>query len=307
MNWLSISIVAYLLIALQVILDKFLLSSKKISHPAIYAFYSGVMSLFALAFFPFGFHSVSAVQGIFSVISGIVFIYGMLMLFFAINKSEASRVTPVVGAIIPVVTYFLSVFLLKEHLSAYQILGAVILIAGGIVISFNIPFRKDKKFFSGLFHSVIAGILLAGAFTLFKDFYDRDSFINVFIWTRFGLVAGAASLLMLPSWRKAILSSLYKFKKPEKEHKKSGAIFILNKSLGGAGSILINYAISLGSVTLVNALVSLEYVFILLLGIGFSHWIPEIFQEKKDVKNLSQKMLAIAIITLGIILISRSK
>lgn len=307
MSWLIISIVAYLLIALQVVLDKFLLSSKKISHPAIYAFYSGIMSLFVLFLIPFGFHEVSAVQGIFSIISGTVFLYGMLMLFFAVDRSEVSRVTPVVGAIVPVATYFLSILILKEQLNAYQILGALVLIAGGIIISFNIPFRKEKKFFSGLFYSVIAGILLAGAFTLFKDFYDKDGFINVFVWTRFGLAVGAISLLFFPSWRKAIFSSLFKFKKPGKEHKKSGIIFVLNKAFGGSGSILINYAISLGSVTLVNALVSLEYVFVILLGILFSHWAPEIFQEKKDVKNLSQKILAILIITLGIVLISRSR
>jgi len=307
MNWLLISIVAYLLISLQVILDKFLLSSKKVSHPAIYAFYSGVLSVFTFVFFPFGFHSISVSQGVFSVISGMVFIYGMLVLFYAINKSEASRVTPVVGAIVPVVTYFLSIFLLKEHLSAVQFFGAIVLIIGGIAISFNLPFQKDRKFFSGLFPSIIAGILLAGAFTLFKDFYEKDNFLNVFIWTRFGLVAGALSLLAFPPWRKAILASISKFRKPERDNARSGTLFVLNKAMGGAGSFLVNYAISLGSVTLVNALVSIEYVFILIWGAAFSHWVPGVFNEKRDMKSITQKIVSIIIITLGLFLISRSK
>ena len=54
MNWLIVSIIAYLLIALGVILDKFLLSSNRISHPVVYAFYSGLLSFFTIfIYFPF--------------------------------------------------------------------------------------------------------------------------------------------------------------------------------------------------------------------------------------------------------------
>ena len=49
MHWLTITIVAYFLLALEIILDKFLLSSKRVSHPSIYAFYSGALGFFAVA------------------------------------------------------------------------------------------------------------------------------------------------------------------------------------------------------------------------------------------------------------------
>lgn len=310
MNWILIAIVAYFLVGLEVILDKFLLSSNRVSHPAIYAFYSGVLSvttLFILA--PFGgFHAIKFNQILPSLLAGLVFTYGILCLFFAINKSEASKVTPVVGAVIPLVTYFLSIFFLKEGLLPRQLWGVIILIAGGILISIDYPFKVNKKkFFLGFYYSIAAGILLAIASTAFKHLYERDNFINVFIWTRLGLFVGAVSLLVFPYWRKIIFRSLSGFHKPHPENVKTSVLFVVNKGLGGVGSILTQFAISLGSVTIVNALVSTEYVFIFLMGLISSLWFPRIFREKKDWLHVAQEIISILIITAGIVLISMTE
>lgn len=308
MNWLVVATIAYFLTAFAVILDKFLLSSKKVSHPAIYAFYSGLLSLSAFLLFPFGFHLVSLNGAILSIFAGIIFIFGILSLFFALTKSEASQVVPTVGAATPVATYFFSMLLLGEKLSNYQILGLFALISGGLLISLEIS-GKDKRakkgFFSGFPSSILAGVLLAVAFTLFKNLFEQDNFINVYIWTRFGLLAGSISLLFHPGWRKAILSSLKGFKNPQETNKRSGLLFVFNKILGGSGSILLNFAISIGSVTLVNALVSVEYVFIFILGILFSHWFPDFFQERKNPGVILQKIAAIVIITFGLVMVSK--
>ncbi len=307
MHWLVITTIAYFLIALEIILDKFLLSSKRVSHPASYTFYSGLLSLFALALFPFGAHAMGLERFFLSLLAGILFAYGILSMFFAIQKSEASRVIPVVGAIVPAVTYFLSLFFLKEQLGIWQLAGVALLILGGLLISFEMSSGRGKFFFAGFYPAILSGIFLALSFTLLKNFYERDSFINVFVWTRLGVLAGALSLFIIPEWRKAIVSSLAHFKNPEKEHKSSGIIFIFNKALGGGGSLLLNFAIFLGSVTIVNALVSMEYIFIFILGIFFSGWASDVFREKVDAKNTIQKISAIIIITAGIILVSNYK
>ena len=306
MDYIVIAVIAYLLVALEVILDKFLLTSNRVSHPSIYAFYVGLMSLFALFLIPFGFHLISFKQIILNIIPGIIFLYGILALFFAINKSEASRVMPVVGAVIPIVTFLMSIFFLSERLRDIQIIGVIALIIGGLLISFELPLKlkNKKKFFVGFEYSIIAGALLAIAFTWFKHFFEHDNFSNVFIWTRMGLFLGAASLLLVKPWRAKILNSFGGFKNPQKEHYKTGSLFVVNKALGGVGSIMTNYAISLGSVTIVNALVSTEYVFILIFGIALSAKFPKIFQEKENALAIVQKVVSIFIIALGLILIS---
>lgn len=307
MNWLVVVTIAYFLIALEVILDKFLLSSKRVSHPAIYTFYSGILSFLTILLFPFGLHSINFSLFLWYLSAGIIFAYGIFSLFYAIQKSEASRVTPVVGAVIPIMTSLFSFFILKEILIPVHLAGVLILIIGGLLISWE--FSKDKKrnFFEGFRRAILAGVLLALSYTITKSFYEKDTFFNVFIWTRMGVTIGALSLLLFSPWRKVILSSLKNFRKPQKEHKHSGFLFIVNKALGGVGSILVNFSISLGSVTVINALISLEYAFVFILGGLFSLWMPKIFKERINLKNAVQKISAIVLITIGIVLVSNFK
>jgi len=306
MNYLAITVIAYFLVAIEVILDKFLLTSKRVSHPAIYAFYSGVLTIFVLFMIPFGFHGVGLVQALASIMTGIIFTYGILALFFAINKSEASRVMPVVGAVIPIVTFALSLFFLAERLRPIQIMGVAALIVGGLLISFDLPLKiKNKnKFFRGFYFSILAGALLAVEAILFKYLCGKDNFINIFIWTRIGVTVGSLSLLLFGDWRKAILGSFSSFNKSQGEHSKTGGLFIATKILGGVGSILTKKAISMGSATVVSALVSVEYVFILLIGVGLSFKFSRIFQEKESVLDIAQKIVSIIIISAGVVLIS---
>ncbi len=304
--WLTIIIIAYFLLALEIILDKFLLSSKRVSHPAIYAFYSGTLGLFAFVFAPIGFHQISFYKIVFSLAAGIIFIYGMLALFFAIRKSEASRVVPVVGATVPVIVFFLAVFFLEERLGIRGIMGVSALILGGLLISFDSPRNKKQLFFKGFYFSILAGFFLALSAAMMKFLYCEDNFLNVFMWTRLGAFLGTISFFLNPVWRKAIWGSLGKFKKSEKEEKRSGLAFVLAKTLGGAGSFLKESATSIvaASVTVVSALVSIEYVFIFILGLLFSAWVPKIIREEKDIKTIIQKISAIIIIAIGIFLVS---
>jgi len=306
MAYIFIAIAAYFLIALQTILDKFLLTSNRVAEPATYAFYVGLMSAFTFLLFPFGLHSVSLGQLGLYILSGAVFLYGILCLFTAIEKNEASRVMPLAGAIIPITTLILSVSFLREKISRAEVAGIFLLISGGFFISLEF-FKKGpspRKFFSGFKMTMLAGLLIAAAFTAFKYFYESDNFFNVFIWTRLGLVFGAWSLLFFSLWRKNILASLKNLRHPQKENRKTGVVFVANKILGGVGSALTHFAVSLGSVAAVNALASMEYVFVFLLGLGLSFKFPELFQEKKTARNILQKSLGICVIMAGVALIT---
>jgi uncharacterized membrane protein len=306
MNYLVLASIAYFVVALEIILDKFLLSSKRISHPAIYAFYSGIMTAFVLFLIPLPkFHLVGFGTTLGQLATGVIFVYGILSLFFAINRSEASRVMPVVGAMMPITTFVLSLLFFHDQLSNLQSVGVFVLIVGGLLISFDLPFKvSQKKFFKGFYLAILAGILLAIETAAFKGFTNHDNFLNVFIWTRIGVVLGALSLLFVPIWRKDILKSFSHSNRKEKDNHKTGFLFVVNKILGGVGSILTKNAIALGSVTVVNALVSIEYVFILVMGLIFSIKFPRIFQEKENLENIIQKVISIVIITIGIVLVS---
>ena len=306
MAWIYFALFSYFLGALAIILDKFLLGSKRISSPPVYSFYIGALGLITIILFPYYFYVPSAFQIAISIVSGSLFTFGILALYFAIQKGEASRVTPIVGAVTPLFCYFISLFFLKAALGIEQIVGIILLVFGGLFISFDLPLKINrKKFVAGFYPAVLAGVLLALSSIIYKYIYAEQTFFNGFIWTRIGAFVGVLSLFLVSKWRKDIIKSLANFRKPKNEDYGTGALFVTNKAIGGASSILFHYAINLGNATLVNSLVSVQYVFVLILAVMFSAWYPKIFSEKLHFWDWAQKVMAIGNIALGIYLVSR--
>jgi len=297
-------VVAYLFGALANILDKFLLGSKRFSSAPVYAFYVGVFSLWAVFFAPFGLvmPSLSGLALCFG--SGIIFLLGILLLYFAIGKAQASRVVPVVGAVLPLATFLISLPMQSEKLNLLQIFGILLLILGGLLISFDLPLKLGKKkFFSGFYFAIGAGILLAIAYVAFKNLSQSENFVTWYVWTRVGGFLGALGLLLVPIWRKDIWKSFHLHRKNKKQAFSTGAIFVGNKIVGGLSALLLNYAITLGSVTLINALVSVQYVFVLILAWMVSKKYHQIFEEKLFFWDWVQKIVAIGVIAVGIFFI----
>jgi drug/metabolite transporter (DMT)-like permease len=213
-------------------------------------------------------------------------------------------VAPVVGASTPIFLFIFAFLLLKESLQWMSVSGVLLLIFGGLLISFDLPLRLNKqKFFSGFYYALLSGFLLAAAYVLLKIVYGSQVFLNGFIWTRIGSGIAVGLFFLVPKWRREIISSLKGFRKPKKEHYRAGTLVVLNKIIGGASSILFNFAISLGSVTLVNSLVSSQYVFVLALASGGSLFLPKIYSEKLTFWDWAQKLGAIIIISIGVYLV----
>jgi drug/metabolite transporter (DMT)-like permease len=306
MSWIFVAVSAYFLGAFAVLMDKFLLGSKRISSPQIYTFYVGIFGLGAFLFAPFGFSVPSIWQIIISIVSGAIYIGGIFAINLSINKAEASRVTPVVFSVVPIASYFISAFLDNEKLTTLQIGGVLLLVIGGLLISFDLPLKMTKrKFFVGFYTSCLAGVLLAISYVMFKMVYAEQTFLNGFMWTRVGGFVAALLLLVIPAWRKSIFKSFTHAKKPTSENVGTGGLFVVNKIVGGTSSILLNKAFQLGSVTLVNSMVSLQYVFVLILVAIAAKRSPKVFAEKLLFWDWAQKIGAITIIAVGMFFVSK--
>lgn len=311
MSWILITILAYFLGAITVILDKYLLGSERVSTPSVYAFYVGILGLGVLIFAPLAFfypafvlHLPSLAQFLLSLQSGIFFLFGILTLYFAIKKSEASKVTPVVFSVVPIVTLMASLLWKIEQFSLAKFIGVFILIFGGLLISFDLPLKLNKKkFFKGFYLSIAAGLLMGYSTFLLKLVYEQQNFFNGYVWTRFGAFIGTLLLLLIPAWRKGIWHS-FKHGKKKKESFSTGALFVFNKIMGGSSTALTNLAIGLGSVTLITSLISIQYVFILLIAVLAGKHLPHIFEERLYFWDWAQKIAAIFIIGVGMYMIS---
>lgn len=293
--YILIAILAYLAFAVNAVIDKFLLK-KSIPEPVTYAFYIGVLSGLALVLIPFGVTWPTVQIILIALISGMLFVYALASFFASLKRHEASYVLPALGGLVPLITFSLSFFLVGERLIRQEVWGLIFLVAGTFLIAGRLKFSRGEH--SWFFYALLAAFLFALSFTLAKAVYLDQNFISGLVWTRLGLVIGALTILFFPSARQKIFHTTKTVEKP------SGALFLTGQALAAGAGVLQNYAVSLGSVTLVNALQGTQFAFLFILTAALSHWFPKVLKEDFALKTVVKKIIAMGIISVGLILIA---
>lgn len=293
MFWLVITVFAYLLNAVAVTVDKFLLT-KKIPNPAVYTFFISFLSLIALVLIPFGFKFYSLGQIVIALIAGVIFTFALLYMFKALSRHEASRVTPFMGGLQPIFVLILALIFLGERLDTKSLIAFFVIILGTIVISWQSGKTNKKSYMM----AIISTALFAISYTINKYIFIEQDFISGFVWTRVGAFLGALVLLLWAQNRKDIVAEV---RKP-KEH--AGKLFLFGQSAGALSFILVNYAIAISSsVAMVNALRGTEYVFLLLIVLALSKRFPHLLKEKVTGDTLMQKVTAMVLIIGGLFIL----
>ncbi len=293
MLWASIAILGYFLLAVANINDKFLIS-KHIKHSFVYVFFIGLLQIFAVAFIPFGFNlSYSAAQIFMDLITGIFFIFALIFFYNALDSSEASRVIPLVGGATPIFIFIFSYFLLGERLSIRQMAALGLLVLGGVLITLS-PEKKKGVSWSDLSWAIFSALAFAVVYTLSKYIYETQDFITGFVWMRMGAVIMAVVFLADRS-RRQIIAKTLKYVKP-----KIKMYYLVNQIFGAVGFIFVNYAISLASVTLVNAVQGAQYIFVLGIAGIITKIDPKLLQENITKKVIIEKVVAVVIILAGL-------
>lgn len=312
MNWIFISSTAYLLLAFCFILDKLLLK-KNIPKPSVYAFYMALLSSGVLILIPFGVRWVNFSFATRAIVFGMTFVWGLVYFYKAVKKNEISKVAPLVGTITQITTFFLAVIFLNREISESNYYGLFLLIVGGFLVSFDLPLNY-KNLTKGLHSAIESGVLLAIAYSGFEYIYKEYElilgkehvFINGFFWTRVGLFLGGISLLAVGQYRKEIKATIFGKKEKHKKRRslKTLVLFLLNKVFGGTSSILTNHAIFLGGAVFVQAMSSIQFVFVLILATLMAVKHPDVFEEKLYFWDWAQKVGAIVLIGAGVVLVS---
>lgn len=299
MTWVFVALLGYFFNAGAALFDKYLLSDR-IQAPAVYAFFVSLFSLFALGFAPFGFHLVDWNTCLILLFSGALFVYGLVAFYAAVKHNDVSRVAPLLGTIISLVA-FLALFspaTFDQNAMGFRyILSLCLLVGGGLLISFDLPLKKGEHFSKLV---LIAGIAMGLSLLLLKEGFSQSDFVNGIVWSRLGMFLGGISLLVIPVFRKQIMSQLLHFSNKPKHAGTTSFLFVLNKTCAGVGTFLVSYATYLGSLTFVQALSGMQYVFILLLAFPLAWHFPKIFGEKLHFWDWFQKAFAVALIALGL-------
>ena len=287
MLWFYLAIIAYALNSIAFVVDKHLLSVP-VLRPISYAFWVGILSLVAVVLLPMGVYWVSFYYFLVAFVSGGMFFFGLIFLYKAIKKTDVSVASTKVGVLGVVFTYIFSVLILKDYFSNLDVFGLGFMVAGILLIG------KTGK---GVWReALVAGMGFGISTVLLKLTFNNSTFLKGFFWTRMGLAGVSFLVLIHPSTRKEIFSSL------KNSPHSSRFIFITNKIIAGVGFGLLYVAIKLGNVSIVNALLGVQFVFIFLFALIFRNKIPGIAENLRGVIIL-EKIVGMIFVGIGLLML----
>lgn len=294
MSWVFFALSGYFLQALTSLGDKIILG-KILPRAESYAFWQGILSLGILIFIPFGFSLIPAGEIGLALFSGALWVWGLFFFFQALKLADASRVVPATLSFTPLLLFFMEGLFLNQLFSAKEIFSGALLIAGGVFLSLEFERVEPQSSYSFFSYALVAAFLFAFSFVLMRFLFLRESFLNILIWSRFGLFLGSLLFLLIPRWRKEIANSISRVKKP-----RGSVPLVLVKFLGALGALSIFFAISRGPATLVQAFQGLQYAFLFLLAALISFFWPWLLKESWSRKVIFQKLAGIVVISFGL-------
>lgn len=233
-------------------------------------------------------------------LNGFFYVLAVLPYFYALTKDETS-VSAALFQMIPIFSYVLAYFVLGETLKPNQMVGGLVIIAGAILITLDLTDHKRIKFKKEIFGLMALSCLLFSInFLFFKYFAIQSSFWITSFWEYIGFAVFASLLLVfVKPYRKEFINVL-------KENKLAVlALNGLNEILNIIAKVSFNIASLLTPITLIWIVDGLQPFFIFLYGVILTVFFPKISQENISKKILSQKIIAMLIMFMGIYLINR--
>lgn len=299
-NWFFIAVAVYVLHTANVIIDKFLLG-KRIARASIYAFLSGVLSIFALALLPFAsWVAPSSAAVLYSLFAGAAFVGALYFYSYAIQYDDASRVAPLIGGITPLFVVWFSWLLWGEKLNGDDLIG-FLLLAGGMFVLALSGFLKNSYTAKEFGATIFSALFFAISYFFAKATFNEIAFIDGVILIRLGAFFASLIFFVSPAVRNFFWSG-----QKQALFGSTGAFLLGNKILGSLALLLLNYAIALAPhIGIVNALQGIEFVLVFFVASALSRWYPAILEEKLTPPVLALKAIAILLVGAGVFFIAR--
>ncbi len=309
MTWILLAVGAQFMSAIVAIIDKHIVSDGEDSpKPFVYAFYTCLIAgvwivVYFISLLPLplsGLH-IPAFSNVLrptlevvalSFLAAYTFFTALVAMFSALREHDASDVIPVIGAVSALASFGLGYFFLDAKLSPNFIIGVTLLASGTFLVSrFKFPLKTAMI-------SLYAGIFFALHYVAIKGLFNVTSFDNGFFWSRIAFMFFALTLLMIPNYWDRV------HQQTKVMSTRSRLLILVNKILAGVSTILILKATDLGDVAVVQALGGLQFVFILLLGIFFTHsQVHAHVRERYDKSAILQKAIFVSMISLGFLIL----
>ncbi len=284
MTWLIVASAAQIILGASAVCDKLLLK-RRISDPAVYTFWFGLLGIFSLLLLPLGAATIPISAIPLALVAGMFFIAGMLCIFFAMSTADVIGALGIVAVFSPVATFAVGRAVGRGALGYGDFFAFALLVAGAFL--FFLTEKKELRT-AIVWLSLGAGFCFGVANVLTKITFERADFLAGFFWPRMGGIIFALSLLLIPKIRRRIVAVSGGVRAA------TGVWYMANRVWGAAGSALVSVAIFLAHPALVDATQGLRYVVIFVAG-----WY--VLHERSAGWTQALKIIATALIGLGLV------
>lgn len=292
--WVIFSILAALCWAVCNILDKYALT-KWVRSPFVPTIMLGIFGLIAsvVIYFIYGFSSLSYFYVFLSLIGGILWISSVICYFQAAKIEEISRVISLYHLSPLFVLIFAGIFL-GEIFTLIKYLGISLLMIGAILISSRSLSKISLN--KAFWWMILSVIVNAGSLILLKYLLNFADYWTIFAYMRLGTMIGLIPIFYI--YFPEFINTVREY------GKKVIVVMSVNEILNLVALIFITIAASIGYITLVDALSSLDAFFVLLFVVILSIFYPSILKEEIGKSIILQKVVAIALMFIGALLIT---
>jgi len=296
MPWYIFALAVPVLYSVTNFLDKFLID-KKLKNPMVMTAVSGIASgILGIAIgLVTGFKFIGFLQIFLIMFAGIILIFYLIPYYQAMKIEDPSRVVPLFG-FIPVFTLVLSAIFLKEVLTAKQMVGLLVVVIAGILISAK---KVEGKLFSprkSLWFMLLASLMYGSVGIIFRFAVKDASFWTLVSYEYIGTGIGGLLLLIYKPIRIGILE--------EKAALKNAAgLITINNTLSILAQMSEAFAVTLIAVPLVNIVEGVQPLIVLVEGILITTWFPKLVKEDISRETITQKLVSIILIFTGLYLV----
>lgn len=302
MNWFFIALAAPALWALVNHIDKYIISKyftgKGVGSLVLFTSLSGVIISVFILMFSYNSLNIGLIPAIIIGVNGAILVASFIPYLYALEDEEASYVTSLFQ-LIPVFTYFLALIFLHEYLTPIQIFASSLVVVGAILISFDFSHSIRFKIRPFLL-MVLSTFMLAVNALIFKIVAVGANFWGTAFWEYIGGgIFGVILFFSFRLYREQFIATIQKSK-----------VTVLTLNTGSelfniAAKLLANFASLLVPLTLVWVVNGFQPMIVFIYGVILTIFIPRWGKEDLGKKVVIQKVSAMLIIFLGILLLFR--
>jgi drug/metabolite transporter (DMT)-like permease len=299
MNWFLIALINPVAHAFANHLDKYILSRyMKGGSVGALILFTTLLAIIILPVIvivhPQVFDTISVFRAVILMLNGCLLSLAIIFYLYALHTDEASFVAPFFQ-LVPIFGIGLGYLILNEVLRQQELIGVILIVFGGILLSLELangPLRFKKKL---LLLMVGSSFFYAVNGVVFKSIAVHQGFLDSLFWDMTGKVLlGLALFALVKPYRHQFINLI-------KVNRFSIIGFsILTEIIGIIGEIALVLAVLFAPVALVQSVGGLQPLFVFLIGVVITLFLPRLGQESLQPKLLLQKIAGIVLMTAGV-------